>query len=137
MLIHKITKLVQNSSKKYIIEDIEFKENLKVLLEFLWKLENVFNKLIFKSQAPKQLLTDNSIDDNATESKRSGDKSEISISVTDNISLNSYRVAELNDIIVNSNIGNLLPLTCGHNGSYNSTEYEILSLYLLNAKFIG
>ena len=44
--------------------------------------------------------------------------------------------AELSDFIVKLNIGELIPLSCGHNGVYNMLEMETYSFYLLNSNFI-
>lgn len=34
------------------------------------------------------------------------------------------------------NIGNLIPISCGHNGMFNKEERCIYQIYLKNAKFI-
>jgi hypothetical protein len=55
---------------------------------------------------------------------------------TEVINFDSYKSAQLSDFTRGLNIGNLIPLQCGHNGSYSSNEIDIYSLFLLNSKFI-
>jgi hypothetical protein len=78
-----------------------------------------------------------SIDNNISiENKKYGEDVSISLS-NENLNIESYKSVQLSDIIKNLNIGNLIPLKCGHNGGYNEKEIEMYSLYLLNSKFIN
>jgi hypothetical protein len=57
-------------------------------------------------------------------------------SINDNMSSGSYQNAQISNIIKNSNIGNLLILSCGHEGLFSAKELEMYSMYLLNSRFI-
>ena len=57
-------------------------------------------------------------------------------SINDNMSSGSYKNAQISNIIKNSNIGNLLILSCGHEGLFSAKELEMYSMYLLNSRFI-
>jgi hypothetical protein len=52
------------------------------------------------------------------------------------MSSGSYKNAQISNIIKNSNIGNLLILSCGHEGLFSAKELEMYSMYLLNSRFI-
>lgn len=63
---------------------------------------------------------------------------DISINMsTDSINVNSYRNAILSDYVKTLKIGHLIPVDCGHNGSYNQTELDLYSFYLLNSNLLN
>jgi len=56
---------------------------------------------------------------------------------TDSINVNSYRNAILSDYIKTLKIGYLIPVDCGHNGTYNQAELDLFSFYLLNSNLLN
>ena len=137
----KISKIISNPSK-YSISDPLFSSSLKSLLKALFKIEKFFNQLLFES------ISDNNEDSqihnrtmNRSSIIESGDLS-TSLNGTSlnqseiNSSSNSYRNIQISDFIKEANLGNLLILSCGHEGLFNSKELEMYSIYLLNSNFL-
>ncbi len=133
-----------NRPNKYNISDSSLKEHLFILLESFGKIESYFNNKLFKNlPGARELNTFESLNNSSfphmvTQENDSSDTNpDVSINISQEvINMDSYRSAQLSDFVNNLNIGVLLPLNCGHNGVYNSSEMEMLGFYLLNSKFI-
>jgi hypothetical protein len=54
-----------------------------------------------------------------------------------NSKINSYRNAILSDYVKTLKIGYLMPIDCGHNGSYTQNEFNLYYFYLLNSNLIN
>lgn len=110
------------------------------------KLETFYNNIIFKNSKTNnhfQALNNNETSTIVTSDENNTSKSANILSSDNNLSLSldsikteNYRSAQLSDFNKNLNIGNLIPLNCGHNGSYSQSEIEMYTLYLLNSKFV-
>jgi hypothetical protein len=128
------------NQSKYNIQDHRLKQALKILSESFSKIEYFYNSKLFKSDGSAtplnpELLSENNLIVNTNGSNGSDDQSETSMTAENTIS-ETYRLGQLSDLILNLNNGNLIPLTCGHNGLYCNSEMEMFSLYLLNSKFL-
>lgn len=129
-------------------------ESLKKLMECLIKVETFFNQVLFKNLRRSNTGIGNSfsmIPDSTRDlnmSERSSKQVENSENIQENsqnthitvsneiLNIESYRSAQLSDIIKEMNIGYLIPLKCGHNGVFSQAEIDMYSLFLLNSKFI-
>lgn len=120
------------------------KNSFKTIHECLVKIESFFNNIVFKNfKVHNSLQTLNTESGNLVScrteivdlnTKRNAD---VSLTISSEVlNMESYRSAQLSDFMKNLNIGNLVPLKCGHNGVYSGNESEMYSLYLLNSKFI-
>jgi hypothetical protein len=125
------------------------KESLKHLATSFAKIENFFKGKILKNEGQMHNInpienlnpinSDHNLIVNTVGSNGSDDgvSSQFENSNTTESGLpETYRLGQLSDFILNLNTGNLIPLTCGHNGLYCNSEMEMFSLYLLNSKFI-
>ncbi len=139
---HKISKII-NRPDKYYLSDKKLLSNLKICLENFIKIESFFNKIIFNKTeitgSHNSLISESSIinDSLNIDSSRSGKDESLSMSLnTDMVKTDSYKSAQLSEIMKEIKIGSLIPLESGHNGVFSRNELEILSIYLLNSKFI-
>ncbi len=90
------------------------------------KIEDYFNSKLFKSfKNQKEKLYE------TTESNSNDNDGFESVTTAE-----STLSAQLSDFVTQLNIGELIPLNCGHNGIYNTIEMEIYGFYLLNSNFI-
>jgi hypothetical protein len=129
---------------KYNITDTSLKEHLYILLESFGKIESYFNSKLFKNAptSARDLNTFESLNNNSfphmvAQENEPDSNNDSSINISQEvINMDSYRSAQLSDFVNNLNIGVLIPLNCGHNGTYSSSEMEMLGFYLLNSKFI-
>jgi hypothetical protein len=128
--------------------------SLKTSLQYLIRIESTFNKLVFKniglnssvnSFPTLNVIPETNRDICFTEENPNSDRntgnynntSEISMSMgADAINVENYRSAQLFEVMKELNVGNLIPLKCGHNGLLTQAEVELYSLYLLNSKFV-
>ena len=134
----RISKVIENP-KKYIINDILLTSSLKSLLTSLIKIDSFFSFLLFEKSNPEisnELMSSNIQDISLNVSHRISISELNQTSINDNMSSGSYKNAQISSIIKNSNIGNLLILSCGHEGLFSAKELEMYSMYLLNSKFI-
>ena len=93
---------------------------LKCLLNCFLKFEIVYNQINLKKDQVRK--PDSSI---ASISNQSLD-----YIITDNLNF------EVSNTIEDLNIGNLIPISCGHNGMFSYEETCIYESYLKAAKFI-
>jgi hypothetical protein len=147
---NKISKIV-NQRDKYYVNDEKMTSSLKTALQYLIRIESAFNRVVFRNNLNSSsnnspslnIIPETTRDIYLTErdltkcKEGGGNNSEMSMSMgTDAMNVETYRSAQLSDTIKELNIGNLIPLKCGHNGLLSQTEIELYSLYLLNSKFI-
>ncbi len=111
----------------------EINQNTKKrLYNNLKKNNKESEKLMYSSQSSNNTIINNN---NKKLNESIGD---ISINMsTDSINVNSYRNAILSDYIKTLKIGHLIPIDCGHNGSYNPAELDLYSFYLLNSNLLN
>lgn len=121
-------------------------------------MESYFNNTIFKNhrglnqtveninnlqgESNRDVLTNtdtnNNYDLDSPSSKKDLVLMDTTLNVTSEVmSMDSYRSAQLSDVFEEMNLGNLIPLSCGHNGMYTHAETDMCSLYYLNSKFIS
>jgi hypothetical protein len=120
----------------YIIKDTSLKESVTVILKAFTKIESFYNSIAFINlqNGPKY----------GSESTRqinklgSEENLEISVSmISDPSESEVYKNSQFSDYINSLNIGHLIPLHCGHNGSFSQSELEMYTLLLLNSKFLN
>jgi hypothetical protein len=88
-------------------------------MEFLTKIEGTFNKIIFENEADSEVYSQKSLD-----------------TTTDLNYINETQTEELSNFLKTLNIGNIIPLKCGHNGMFNREELDSYRSFLINCKFI-
>jgi hypothetical protein len=131
-----------NNPSQYSISDTLLKQHLSVLVESFPKVETYFNYKIFKmSEVSNDVI--NPIEELNSDSSRkntaelNNDDNNTSLNITsDIVNVETYRSAVLSDFVNNLKIGDFIPLNCGHNGVFSSSEIEIYSMFLLNSKFV-
>lgn len=99
-----------------------------------------YNNLHINNKESQKLMytSHNSNNTIINEKKMNESIGDISINMsTDTINVNSYRNAILSDYIKTLKIGHLIPVDCGHNGSYNQAELDLYSFYLLNSNLLN
>lgn len=160
-LIYKINYMIY--SNNYIFDN-SLKDDLMFFGKMLLIIKNYYCKILFKNYEKYinnkdfDLLIDiNKINDinnynsnanvlsqdinfkdnnNNLANKNNNNKlSKISNYLKDNIFV-SYKEAELSSFIINNNIGDFIPLKCGHNGSYSEEEKELYTCFLINNNVI-
>ena len=135
----RISKVIENP-KKYIINDLLLTSSLKSLLTALIKIDSFFSFLLFEksnTEISNELMNSNIQNDISINISQRISISDLNQnSINDNMSSGSYKNAQISNIIKNSNIGNLLILSCGHEGLFSAKELEMYSMYLLNSRFI-
>jgi hypothetical protein len=97
---------------------------LSIVLESLLKLEEVYKNRIFRNEISESVLESSRI------------RESVLLETNENISPENLKRSELSEDVMKMNRGELIPLKCGHNGSYSFKELELYSLHLLNSKFI-
>ncbi len=94
-------------NNSYNLQD-SIRKDLSMFIDNMIHIEKIFMKIIFKQTEENESL-----------------------------SINQFtQKLELSDFIKNNNIGNLIPLSCGHNGLYSEEEKELYTTYLAYFKFI-
>jgi hypothetical protein len=86
-------------------------------------------KLMYPSNSNSILINDKKLNDSINDTNFN--------TSTDSININSYKNAILSDYIKTLKIGYLMPVDCGHNGSYNQAELDLYSFYLLNSNLLN
>lgn len=92
-----------------INEDIKHSQiyiNVKIISDLFEKVENSFNSLLFKKSLNPERLD------------------------------SSMTGLDMSNEIDKMNIGNLIPLSCGHNGNYNDREINYIKLELEKSGFL-
>ncbi len=97
---------------------------MSIVLESLLKLEEVYKNRIFRNEISESVLESSRI------------RESVLLETNENISPENLKRSELSEDVMKMNRGELIPLKCGHNGSYSFKELELYSLHLLNSKFI-
>jgi hypothetical protein len=97
---------------------------LSIVLESLLKLEEVYKNRIFRNEIIESVLESSRI------------RESVLLETNENLSPENLKRSELSEDLIKMNRGELIPLKCGHNGSYSFKELELYSLHLLNSKFI-
>jgi hypothetical protein len=128
------------ASTRYVISNNVLKQHLSVLMECFPKVETYFNNKLFNLGITSNVIM-NPIEgfnsDSSRKNSSSPDDNNTSLNITnDIINVETYRSSVLSDFVTNLKIGDLIPLNCGHNGSFNRSEMEMYSLFLLNSKFV-
>ena len=101
------------------------KYRLRLLLNFFFRLDAIYNKVMFKTLEDDKCVN------------LSKNFNDFSVSVTlDSVIGESYRNTELSDLYKQNRQGFLVPLRCGHNGIFNQTELNTYKSYLFNSKLI-
>lgn len=99
-----------------------------------------YNNLNINNKESQKLMytSHNSFNTIVNDKKMNESIGDISINMsTDTINVNSYRNAILSDYIKTLKIGHLIPVDCGHNGTYNQAELDLYSFYLLNSNLLN
>ncbi len=102
---------------------------LKIFRDGLIKFETLYHKTVFQPENQGEVPVFNR-----------SNRHDISISVNSNENINFesfHSSTKLSDFIENLNIGNIIPLKCGHTGILDNKELEAYQLYLLKAKLIN
>jgi hypothetical protein len=97
---------------------------MSIVLESFLKLEEEYKNRIFKNELTESVLESSRI------------RESVLLETNDNLSPENMKRAELSEEVIKMNRGELIPLKCGHNGSFSFKELELYSLHLLNSKFI-
>ena len=128
---------VLNNPTKYIIQNPQTSEALKHFSDCIMKFESFYNKLIFqKDTSPRHDRTE-SINAPLSHRSVSFDLGNTSM-VNESINMDSYSInSKLSTIIEELNIGNFIPLKCGHMGIFSPDELELYQLLLFQANFIS
>ncbi len=194
IIIAKLKRILENKNQRYCLDNASLKDNLRLFVKFLVRIESVYNKIIFKNydeihtkykldstlnisddnlsnsgnvegsslgldgntsnitssknesntNTNMIMILDSNEDEKLDENLESSNKEINSKSMNNNSNFNDdiikineiYNNLELSNFIKKNNIGNLVPITCGHNGLLTEKEYEIIRLYMVNAGFI-
>ena len=89
------------------------------MLEFFAKFELTFNRILFKKNSESEILEQINI--NST-----GELNTIIENSND----------EITNFMKNLNIGNLIPLKCGHNGMLSREDLDCYRSFLISSKII-
>lgn len=126
LIIKKVAKIADNPDI-YLIDNHNLRSNIKIFAGYMWRIEAFFNSIIFRN--PNLLYHEDVEDDlDIISSNREIKLDERYTTYTSN--------SMLSDLIENINIGDLLPLECGHNGVYSQIELEYLHHALIRSKLI-
>jgi len=88
-------------------------------MDFLIKIEGIFNKIIFENETDTDMYSRKSLD-----------------TTSDLNCINETQTEELSNFLKNLTIGNIIPLKCGHNGMFSREELDSYRTFLVNCKFI-
>ena len=94
---------------------------LRIILHLFDKLDKSFTTHLFNNESLNSINTNSNVVN--TLSLEKSDTGE-------------HSIVEINNLLNHLYFGNLIPLTCGHNGNYNETELHFIRYQLLKAKFI-
>lgn len=138
---------IDNTELKYASEKISIDNNEKSVKNYqnadkIDKNSNnkSYNNLNITSKESHKLMYSSYSSSNSSvnEKKMNETIGDISFNIsTDTININSYRNAILSDYIKTLKIGYLIPVDCGHNGTYNQAELDLFSFYLLNSNLLN
>lgn len=117
-----------NEPGLYVIADQVLKNSLRTILEGFIQLDIHFNRILFTNSMTLRPLSTSTY-------LRTDSKSENSLN--DSTLNENFKSLELSPNITNLNIGNLIPLSCGHNGLYTFEETENFSLYLFSSQLFS
>lgn len=116
-----------NNSRKYAINNEETVNRLGFLRDGLIKFESLYHKIVFYSENDGEIFL-----------RRNRSDVSISVNTNDSINFESFNSStKLSDFIQSLNVGNLIPLKCGHSGVLDNKELETYQLYLFKAKLIN
>ena len=152
IITSKLMAIYENKFNRYSLDNLALKDNLKLLVKFLKRIEVVFSKIIFKNYEEKTKsnkaeslldVTDDNIEDksnNVTIVYNDDHRGEVDDADDEIHKVDSkgdiYHNLELSNFILSNNVGNLVPLSCGHNGVLTENEFDVISYYMFNSGFI-
>ena len=120
-------KVLSNPSKYYMKKEITTKQ-LTIFKAALVKFEALFHKTVFSSEG------------NDSGFISSGSRADVSFcaGTGDSSNFENFNLTtKLSNFIENLNVGNIIPLRCGHSGIFDNKELETYQMYLYKAKFIN
>jgi len=101
-----------------VLNDLEL-----IFYYFLGFYERIQKGFVKYTESTNQLITSPHVENDS--------HSKIQISKKDQSEIQTINEQELFSFM-----GNLLPLSCGHNGCFNKKESQILEFHLRNSKFV-
>jgi hypothetical protein len=104
--------IAQREYQEY--KHLEIFNKIQILLETCNKLDTNFSNILMPENIGSHTNSNNTISINTLETQSN----------------------DITNILSNLNIGNLIPLSCGHNGNYNETEIHFIKYELIKGKFI-
>ena len=149
ILIEKLCKVI-NNPKKYIIQNIETLDAMKFFTDGIMKYEQFYNKIIYQKDenSPRNLSPRNLSPRKDSDDKNVGLSPRVDPEVSmanfgnsianETINMDMYNLnSKLSKFIEGLNIGNFIPLRCGHMGIFSQEELELYQLLLFQANFIS
>lgn len=110
-------------------------KTLEIILEIFNKINNSFHKTVLNNASLKSTLnSSDSASTNTAEHPLSNALSTENIVNTVTPNTQQSSAIELSNSL--PSIGNLIPLSCGHNGNFSETELHLIRYELIKAKFL-